>query len=69
MNAAQRGDFATALKDVSLPLLTQNNLGHMYQNGKGVPQDHAEAFKWYRLAADQGDVTEMMCRAKKHPMT
>ena len=26
----------------------------MYQNGKGVPQDHAEAFKWYRLAANQG---------------
>jgi hypothetical protein len=28
----------------------------MYQNGKGVPQDHAEAFKWYRLAANQGVV-------------
>ncbi len=32
----------------------QNNLGHMYQNGKGVPEDHGEAFKWYRLAANQG---------------
>ena len=26
----------------------------MYDNGKGVPQDYAEAVKWYRLAADQG---------------
>ena len=23
--------------------------------GKGVPQDYAEAVKWYRLAADQGN--------------
>lgn len=30
------------------------NLGHMYENGQGVPQDYAEAMKWYRLAADQG---------------
>jgi TPR repeat protein len=31
-------------------------LGFMYQEGKtlGVPQDYAEAAKWYRLAADQG---------------
>jgi TPR repeat protein len=31
-------------------------LGFMYQDGrvKGVPQDYAEAAKWYRLAADQG---------------
>ena len=26
----------------------------MYSNGKGVPQDNAEAVKWYRLAAEQG---------------
>src|SRR5438128_292832 len=29
-------------------------LGSMYGNGKGVPQDHAEAAKWYRKAAEQG---------------
>jgi len=28
----------------------------MYQGGKGVPQDYAEAVKWYRLAANQGDL-------------
>ena len=27
----------------------------MYQNGRGVPQDDAEAAKWYRLVAEQGD--------------
>ena len=27
----------------------------MYFHGKGVPQDYAEAVKWFRLAADQGD--------------
>jgi TPR repeat protein len=32
----------------------QYNLGWMYSNGDGVPQDHKEAVKWYRLAAGQG---------------
>ena len=32
----------------------QYNLGYMYHNGQGVPQDYAEAVKWYRKAADQG---------------
>ena len=26
----------------------------MYQSGQGVTQDHAEAVRWYRKAADQG---------------
>jgi len=26
------------------------------QSGLGVPQDDAEAMKWFRLAAEQGDV-------------
>ena len=30
------------------------NLGLMYAIGRGVPQDDAEAARWYRLAADQG---------------
>jgi TPR repeat protein len=29
-------------------------LGLKYENGKGVPQDYAEAAKWYRKAAEQG---------------
>ena len=27
----------------------------MYANGEGVPQDHAEAVRWYRMAAEQGN--------------
>jgi len=26
----------------------------MYANGRGVPEDDAEAVRWYRLAAEQG---------------
>ena len=33
----------------------QNDLGIRYDIGRGVPQDDAEAVRWYRLAADQGD--------------
>ena len=35
----------------------QNNLGMIYDNGLGVPQDDAEAVKWYRRAAEQGNVS------------
>jgi hypothetical protein len=31
------------------------DLGVMYANGRGVPEDDAEAVRWYRLAADQGN--------------
>jgi len=33
----------------------QSYLGMKYDYGQGVPQDYAEAVKWYRLAAEQGD--------------
>ena len=44
--AADQGDAAA-----------QYNLGVMYDNGQGVPQDYAEAVRWYRKAADQGDAS------------
>ena len=59
--ALQRGDYATALR-VFQPLaaqgdaIAQNNLGAMYENGSGVPQDYREAAKWYQLSAAQGNV-------------
>jgi hypothetical protein len=28
----------------------------MYDSGEGVPQDHVEAVRWFRKAAEQGDV-------------
>ncbi len=31
----------------------QHNLGVMYRDGRGIPQDHAEAIRWFRLVADQ----------------
>ncbi len=33
-----------------------HNLGAMYYQGKGVPQDYAEAARWYWKAAEQGSV-------------
>jgi uncharacterized protein len=33
----------------------QGNLGVMYANGQGVPQDYAQALIWTRKAANQGD--------------
>ncbi len=59
LEAAGRGDYATALKEWR-PLAEQGsaaaqyNLGYMYDNGLGVPQDYAEAVKWHRKAAEQG---------------
>ena len=32
----------------------QNELGEMYENGRGVKQDPAKAAHWYQLAAHQG---------------
>ena len=43
---AQKGDASA-----------QFNLGVMYAEGQGVPQDYVQAVKWYRLAADQGDAS------------
>ena len=55
------GDYTTAFQEF-LPLAEQGdakaqfNLGFMYDNGKGVPENDAEAAKWHRKAAEQGDV-------------
>ena len=35
--------------------VAQFRLGTMLDCGEGVPQDHAKAAKWYRLAAEHGD--------------
>jgi uncharacterized protein len=57
--AADRGDYAAAMK-LWLPLAEQGNMiaqfdvGNLYNNGQGVPQDYVKAIKWYRLSAEQG---------------
>ena len=33
---------------------SQEWIGFLYFYGEGVPQNYAEAAKWYRLAAEQG---------------
>ena len=55
LDAYERGDYAAALKEWR-PLAEQGDvvaqyyLGTMYADGEGVPQDPAEATKWFRLA-------------------
>src|SRR5262249_20977092 len=60
MVAYARGDYATAVQ-LLRPLADQGdaqaqyNLGVLYENGQGVPQNSAEAVEWYRKAAEQGE--------------
>ena len=37
----------------------QNSLGGMYLFGEGVPKDPVEAYKWFSLAAAQGDTNAL----------
>ena len=59
VTAAYKDDFQTAFKDWK-PLAEQGdaaaqyNLGYMYNNGKGVPQNYTQALYWYKKAAEQG---------------
>ncbi|MGC2046999.1 MAG: tetratricopeptide repeat protein [Gallionella sp.] len=61
INAYAQGNFAVALKKLQ-PLAehgnanAQFNLGLMYREGKGVPQDVKEATAWLSKAAEQGHV-------------
>ena len=58
LKAAQSGDFKTALIEWT-PLAEQGdvdaqyNLGVIYDNGYGVPQNDRTAVKWFTLAAEQ----------------
>ena len=59
ISALQNSDYATA-QSIFHELAedgdadAQHNLGLMYANGVGVPQNDEEAVSWWRLAADQG---------------
>ncbi len=57
--AFERGDYASAMRLFRLAANqgdpeAQISLGFMYAEGQGVPQDDAEAVRWYRKAAEQG---------------
>ena len=55
-----RGDYERALQEFQ-PLAEQGhahaqvNLGIIYSQGRGVPKDSVQAYRWYTLAAGQGD--------------
>jgi len=58
--AYDRGDFKGALAAwreaaEAHSAAAQNELGSVFQTGRGAPQDYVEALKWYSMAADQGD--------------
>lgn len=61
ISAFAHGDYVKAL-EILRPLADQGDakaqfrLGFMYDTGHGVPQDGAEATKWYRKAGNQGVV-------------
>jgi TPR repeat protein len=42
----------------------QGNLGFMYANGQGVPQDCVQAHKWWNLAAARFDASQNEDREK-----
>ncbi|ASK87685.1 SPOR domain-containing protein [Sphingorhabdus sp. SMR4y] len=59
VDAWGRGDFQTAINEWRGPAErgdadAQFNMGQAYKLGRGVPQDLAQAEKWYKRAADQG---------------
>jgi hypothetical protein len=59
VTAFDRGDYVTVLSFVRPAAergdrAAQHVLGWLYDNGKGVPQDYAEAAHWFQKAADQG---------------
>ena len=67
--AYSRGDYATALRELR-PLAEQGDVGAqlflatMYEDGKGVPQDYIQAYKWYALTAVRGDQTFAIFRIR-----
>ena len=63
LDAYKKGDYATAAKEWR-PLAEAGRApprsatsGSLYLDGHGVPQDYAEAVKWFRRSAEQ-DYTE-----------
>lgn len=53
--AAKRGDAAA-----------QYRLGEMYDLGRGVKQDYAQAVRWYRAAAEQGQAPAQFALAEMY---
>ena len=59
--AYDKGDYATALREITYLAgrgysSAQNNLGLMYDTGKGVQQNRETAVRWYTRAAEQKNI-------------
>lgn len=57
--AWHRGDIAGALQQWRAlaergDIIAANNLGYLYETGRGVPRDYTEALRWYRVTAEAG---------------
>ncbi len=68
--AYERGDYATAMRGFRVHAEQGNaeaqlNLGVMYANSLGVPEDDAEAARWFRKAAEQGDFAALRALAAR----
>ena len=60
--AYKLGDFATALRGFrsyveQSDASAQLNLGVMYANGQGVPEDTMNAYAWFSIAAARGNTS------------
>ena len=57
-NASRESNYRTTLRQAKQGNVgSQLSLAFMYDNGIGVPEDNAEAAKWYRPPAERGDST------------
>src|SRR5208283_3443995 len=72
--AAQRGDYVAAMR-LWRPLAdhgnaeAQCNLGTIYADGRGVPQDYVLAHMWFNLAASgtaDGQVRDRAVESRDH---
>ena len=68
--AYNRGDYATAVRGFLVhaeqgDATAQYKLGVMYNYGRGVLKDEAEAVRWYRLAAEQSHARSRRGRLPK----
>jgi TPR repeat protein len=57
--AYHRGEYSVAFKELFRPAelgdpVAQFSIALLYYRGQGVPMNHTEARRWYKLAADQG---------------
>ena len=65
--AWKRGDYVTALRELK-PMAERGDAAAQYNpsvmdtNGRGVPQNYLEGYKWYNLAASWGNKLAVAAR-------